>query len=146
MYLENFTELKNVILEEGTLNEIQNTVNLERKVTVNGTRYDTLTKYRQGGSNGKFFFSLSDESFNMGLNLSILPDYPQISEFNLWESVTSLNSLYFEGSALVGFGFVPVFGFTAACLASPVAWILADLFLIPAYHHCIRKLEKIIEK
>lgn len=101
MYLENFTELKNVILEEGTLNEIQNTVNLERKVTVNGTTYDTLTKYRQGGSNGKFFFSLSDESFNMGLNLSILPDYPQISEFNLWESVTSLNSLYFEGSALV---------------------------------------------
>lgn len=49
------------------------------------------------------------------------------------------------GRSVVGFGFVPIFGFTAACLASPVAWVLADLFLIPAYRHCIRKLEKIIE-
>lgn len=50
------------------------------------------------------------------------------------------------GRSVVGFGFVPVFGFTAACLASPVAWVLADLFLIPAYRHCIRKLEKIMQK
>ena len=35
---------------------------------------------------------------------------------------------------------VPVFGFTAACFASPAAWILADLFLLPAYLHCYRKL------
>ena len=28
---------------------------------------------------------------------------------------------------------VPVIGFTAICLASPVAWILADAFLIPAF-------------
>jgi len=35
---------------------------------------------------------------------------------------------------------VPVFGFTAACFASPVAWILADLFLVPAYFHCYRRL------
>lgn len=31
-------------------------------------------------------------------------------------------------------------GFTAACFASPAAWILADLFLLPAYFHCHRKL------
>lgn len=49
------------------------------------------------------------------------------------------------GRSVVGFGFVPVFGFTAACLASPVAWILADLFLIPAYRYCVRKLETIIK-
>ena len=35
---------------------------------------------------------------------------------------------------------VPVFGFTAACFASPMAWILADLFLVPAYFHCCRRL------
>ena len=35
---------------------------------------------------------------------------------------------------------VPVFGFTAACFASPAAWILADLFLLPAYLYCYRKL------
>lgn len=35
---------------------------------------------------------------------------------------------------------VPVFGFTAACFSSPVAWLLADLFLVPAYFHCYRRL------
>ena len=35
---------------------------------------------------------------------------------------------------------VPLFGFTAACFASPVAWILADLFLVPAYFYCCRRL------
>lgn len=48
------------------------------------------------------------------------------------------------GRGIVGFGFVPVFGFTAACLASPMAWILADLFLIPAYRYCIRHLERLM--
>lgn len=38
--------------------------------------------------------------------------------------------------------FVPVFGFTAACFASPAAWILADAFLVPAYFHCWRKLAR----
>lgn len=35
---------------------------------------------------------------------------------------------------------VPVFGFTAACFASPAAWIMADAFLLPAYFYCCRKL------
>ncbi|MCI9402519.1 MAG: MATE family efflux transporter [Oscillospiraceae bacterium] len=35
---------------------------------------------------------------------------------------------------------VPVFGYTAACFASPAAWVLADLFLIPAYFHCFKVL------
>lgn len=42
----------------------------------------------------------------------------------------------------VGFYFVPLFGFGAACLASPVAWILADAFLIPAYFLVVRHLKK----
>lgn len=37
---------------------------------------------------------------------------------------------------------VPVFGFTAACFASPMAWIMADLFLLPAYFYCHRKLAR----
>ena len=44
--------------------------------------------------------------------------------------------------SIVGFYFVPVFGFTAACLASPIAWILADVFLIPAYFLVVRHLKK----
>lgn len=42
----------------------------------------------------------------------------------------------------VGFIFVPIFGYTAVCTANPAAWILADLFLIPAYMLCIKKLRK----
>lgn len=38
--------------------------------------------------------------------------------------------------------FVGVFGFDAACFASPAAWILADCFLIPAYFLCRRRLLK----
>ena len=42
--------------------------------------------------------------------------------------------------ALVGLLFVPLFGFAAVCAANPSAWVAADLFLIPAYCHYIRKL------
>lgn len=43
---------------------------------------------------------------------------------------------------IVGFAFVPVFGYIAACFAGPVAWIMADLFLIPAYFYVFKKLKK----
>lgn len=46
--------------------------------------------------------------------------------------------------AIVGFAFVPRFGFTAACLASPAAWIFADAFLFPAYFHVFKKSEKML--
>lgn len=45
---------------------------------------------------------------------------------------------------LVGFVFVPIFGFTAACFASPVAWIFADAFLFPAYFHVYKKTGKML--
>lgn len=38
--------------------------------------------------------------------------------------------------------FVPVAGYTAACFASPAAWICADLFLIPACLGCIAYLKR----
>ncbi|MCM1493952.1 MAG: MATE family efflux transporter, partial [Muribaculaceae bacterium] len=44
--------------------------------------------------------------------------------------------------ALVGLFFVPLFGFTAACFASPLAWMFADLFLIPAFFHCKKQLQR----
>ena len=45
--------------------------------------------------------------------------------------------------AFVGFVGVPYFGFAAACVASPLAWIAADLFLIPGLLYCIRRLRKV---
>ena len=45
---------------------------------------------------------------------------------------------------IAGLILVPQFGFIGACFASPLAWIFADAFLIPAYLHVRRKLEKIL--
>lgn len=44
---------------------------------------------------------------------------------------------------VVGKVFVPMFGYCAACFASPAAWICADLFLIPASMLCISHLRKL---
>ena len=44
---------------------------------------------------------------------------------------------------VVGSFLVPMFGYTAACFASPAAWICADLFLIPACAACIKRLRKL---
>ena len=38
---------------------------------------------------------------------------------------------------------VPAIGYTGACFASPAAWLCADLFLLPACIHCIRRLRKL---
>lgn len=45
------------------------------------------------------------------------------------------------GRAAVAILFVPVFGFKAACFASPTAWIFADIFLIIAFLLSYKKLE-----
>lgn len=42
---------------------------------------------------------------------------------------------------LAGFLLVPLLGFTGVTLGSPIAWIFADAFLIPAYFHVRRTLE-----
>ena len=42
--------------------------------------------------------------------------------------------------AMVGFFFVPLWGYFAACIASPVAWFFACFFLIPAYFVVRKKL------
>ncbi len=50
-------------------------------------------------------------------------------------SVTAMVTGIFElvARAIMGFGFVNTLGYDAACVANPVAWIAADVFLIPAY-------------
>ncbi|HBA69904.1 MAG TPA: MATE family efflux transporter [Lachnospiraceae bacterium] len=45
---------------------------------------------------------------------------------------------------LAGLFLVPRFGFVGACFASPLAWIFADAFLVPAYIHVRRKLERMM--
>ena len=88
----------------------------------------------------------------------------QAREFLFWNSVFyiplavlivyrySIQGLGFSGLAmfagvfemfargLVGFWMVPVFGYWAGCIASPVAWFAACFFLLPAYHVVMRRL------
>ncbi len=45
---------------------------------------------------------------------------------------------------LTGLVLVPALGFTGACFAGPLAWVSADAFLIPAYIHVRRKLERMM--
>lgn len=42
----------------------------------------------------------------------------------------------------VGFLLVPRIGYTAVCFASPAAWVMADIFLIPAFFYSVKKLER----
>jgi hypothetical protein len=44
--------------------------------------------------------------------------------------------------AIAGFALVPIIGFTGTCLGNPIAWIMADAFLIPAYFHVSKVLHQ----
>lgn len=44
---------------------------------------------------------------------------------------------------IVGFFLVPAFGYFFVTIASPIAWIFADAFLIPAYLYVMKKLRRL---
>lgn len=46
---------------------------------------------------------------------------------------------------LAGLVLVPMIGFTGICFSHVMAWIFADCFLIPAFFHCRKKLQKMYE-
>lgn len=43
---------------------------------------------------------------------------------------------------IAGVVFIPYFGFIGACFASPFAWLLADMFLVPAYLFVVKRLQR----
>ena len=48
--------------------------------------------------------------------------------------------------SMIGFVGIPKFGYIAVCFASPLAWVCADCFLIPAFYHCIGRLRRMLNK
>lgn len=46
--------------------------------------------------------------------------------------------------SFVGFCLVPFFGYAAVCFANPIAWVAADLFLIPAYRYVMGRLRRLM--
>ena len=47
---------------------------------------------------------------------------------------------------IVGFFLVPAFGYIFVALASPVAWLFADLFLVPAYLYVMKRLQRKLDQ
>ncbi len=43
---------------------------------------------------------------------------------------------------IMAFGLVPVYGYMAVCFSNPLAWTMADFFLVPAFFMCVRKKKK----
>lgn len=46
---------------------------------------------------------------------------------------------------VMGIFIVPRFGFDGACFASPLAWVFACAFLIPAYYYVLKRLRKVLK-
>lgn len=79
--------------------------------------------------------------------------YIALTFVNVWRF--SIQGMGFSGFAIlagvcemvarsvIGFVFVPIFGYIAVCFASPLAWVFADMFLIPAFKRCMGKLKRI---
>lgn len=59
-------------------------------------------------------------------------------------AVTS-GALEMAARTLAAFVLVPLLGFTGVCLASPLAWLFADCFLIPAFFHCRGKVQRLYQ-
>lgn len=53
-------------------------------------------------------------------------------------------ALEMAARAFVGLVLIPRFGYVAAVTASPIAWIAADSFLIPAYYHYLKRRHRIL--
>ena len=59
-------------------------------------------------------------------------------------SLTAMTTGVFELAArgIGGFVFIRQYGYDAACVVNPAAWIVADLFLFPAFFVVMNKLNK----
>ena len=58
---------------------------------------------------------------------------------------TLLRAFEMLARGMMGFLLVPLFGFRAVCFANPLAWIFADLFLIPAFFYVRKKTEMLLK-
>lgn len=48
--------------------------------------------------------------------------------------------------SVIGILLIPIFGYISACYSGPLAWVMADIFLIPAYYHVKRKVMAMFRK
>ena len=63
------------------------------------------------------------------------------SQFAVFAGVFEMAARFF-----VAFILAPKFGFIAVCFSSPIAWIAADLFLIPCYSYLFKTLQRLMNQ
>ena len=94
--------------------------------------------------------NLAQEYINMGsyfyFILSILFLFRNSLQ-GLGYSAVAMFAGFFElaARAFMGFGFVNTIGYSAACIANPIAWVAADVFLIPAYFIVMKKVKSTLK-
>ena len=83
----------------------------------------------------------ANASFFIALSLIFVFRYViQGMGFSRLAMVAGVFELFARG--FVALVLVPALGFLGVCFANPVAWIMADVFLIPAYVHVYRKTQR----
>ncbi len=106
---------------------------------------------KEGQENVDFILELAKKFLTLNVMFYIPLAFVNIVRFLIQGMGFSQIAVFagvFEMAArgIVALCFVPMFGYTAVCLASPSAWILADVFLIPAFLYCSRVTKKRLEK
>lgn len=87
-------------------------------------------------------FLVSCAAFNLPLMFVNLLRFT-IQGLGFSELAMVSGALEMVARAVFGLYLVPKLGFTAVRFAHPAAWIMADLFLFPAYFRCIQKVSRI---
>ncbi len=100
---------------------------------ISGTETSVITLAQQYINAGSYFYIILSVLFLLRNALQ-----------GLGYSVTAMMTGVFElfARAVGGFIFVKHFGYAAACFVNPFAWIVADMFLFPAFFTVMHKLNK----
>ena len=100
---------------------------------IDGSETEVIALAQQYINAGSYFYLILSLLF-------VLRNALQGLGYSFTAMLTGMFELVARG--IMGFGFVNTIGYAAACIANPIAWIAADLFLIPAYIIVSRKVKR----
>ena len=91
-------------------------------------------------SNAQMFLTVNSAAYLLLLCVNVFRFCIQGMGYSLFAVTAGVFEMVARG--VMGFVLVPRFGFPAVCFASPLAWLMADMFLIPAYLFCLRRVKR----
>ena len=107
------------------------------KFFIDATKTDVIEKAR--------IFLLWNSGFYFALIfVNVWRNSIQGMGFPMFAILSGVCEMFARG--FIGFVAVPHLGFVAACMASPLAWIVADMFLIPGFLYCINVLREVFRE